>query len=244
MNQCLRVKEEELNYLKACLEQKEKELEIYVDKNKKTKIIISNRKANNIKTNDRKEKELYEQISIYEKEIECKNKEITILRKRILTLVIYLKRKDKNILILDNELKIFKKENEEMRIDNDVLTIENKKLEKIKDNLINKKKCTCNLGLERYNTVLEQQKTDAEKLRNRFNGLFKELSEYRKKNIELNKELKKLQEGSAVSYKQNNIADSSLTTVDKARKTLEEHIPYSLEFSGHFLKKINMSNLF
>ena len=32
---------------------------------------------------------------IYEKEIECKNKEITILRKRILTLVIYLKRKEK-----------------------------------------------------------------------------------------------------------------------------------------------------
>ena len=95
LNQCLREKEEELNYLKACIEQKEKELEIYVDKNKKTKIIISNRKANNIKTNDRKEKELYEQISIYEKEIECKNKDITILRKRILTLVIYLKRKEK-----------------------------------------------------------------------------------------------------------------------------------------------------
>ena len=119
-----------------------------------------------------------------------------------------------------------------MRIDNDVLTIENKKLEKIKDNLINKKKCTCNVGLERYNTVLEQQKTDAEKLRNRFNGLFKELSEYRKKNVELNKELKKIQEESAVLYKQNNIADSSLTTVDKARKTLEEHI----------FKKINSNN--
>ena len=188
LNECLREKEEELNYLKACLDQKEKELEIYVDKNKKTKIIMSNRKANNIKINDIKEKELYEQISIYEKEIECKNKEITILRKRILTLVIYLKRKDKNILILDNELKIVEKENEEMRVDNDALTIKNKTLEKINDNLLNKKKCTCDVGLERYNIAFEQQKTDAEKLRNRFNGLFKELSEYRKKNVELNKE--------------------------------------------------------
>ena len=125
-----------------------------------------------------------------------------------------------------------------MRIDNDVLTIENKKLKKINDNLLNKKKCTCDVGLERYNIVLEQQKTDAEKLRNRFNGLFKELSEYRKKNVELNKELKKLQEESAVLYKQNDIADNSLATMDNTRKILEEHIK-KLDDKMKKLKKEN-----
>ncbi len=68
-----------------------------------------------------------------------------------------------------------------MKIDNNSLYTENKKLEKINENLLNKQQCICDIGLERYNVVVEQQKKDAENLRNRFNGLFKELEEYRKK---------------------------------------------------------------
>ena len=68
-------------------------------------------------------------------------------------------------MILDNELKIVEKQNEEILIDNNALTAENKNLEKINENLLNKKQCTCDFGLERYNNVIQQQKRDGEKLR-------------------------------------------------------------------------------
>ena len=97
-------KRERIELFKSMFRAKRKRTKIYIDKSLNSKIIISNRKTNNIKTEERKEKELYEQIDIYHKEFESKNKEITILKKRILTLVAYLKRKDKNILILDNNI--------------------------------------------------------------------------------------------------------------------------------------------
>ena len=228
LNECLQEKEEELKYLKNCLEQKEKELKFYIEKNtsqtKKYKNNIKTTNINNITTNYSKEKELYDQIEIYENHIENKNKEISILKKRIKTLVVYLKRKDNNILILDNELKIVEKQNEEILIDNNALTAENKKLEKINENLLNKKQCTCDIGFERYNTVIQQQKRDGEKLRDRFNGLFNELNEYRKKNVDLSKELKKLEEESSNLYRQNEIFDESCFLTEKTKKAYEENI--------------------
>ena len=91
LNECLQEKEEELNYLTKCLEQKEKELKIYVEKNTK-KVYINKSNDSNVTL---KEKELYEQIEIYETEIENKNQEISLLKRRIRNLVIYLKRKVK-----------------------------------------------------------------------------------------------------------------------------------------------------
>ena len=235
LNECLEEKEEELKFLKNYLEQKEKELKIYTSKNSsksksydKYKYLKNNKNAykntNNITTNTFIEKELYENLEVYENEIEIKNKEIIILKKRIQTLILYLKRKERNILILDNELNIVEKQNEELLLDNNKLSIENKKLEKINDNLLNKKECICDIGLERYSIVVEQQKKDAENLRNRFNGLYKELNEYRKKNVELNKELKNLQVESSNLYKQNELVDNNLIIVDKSRKKFEEDI--------------------
>jgi hypothetical protein len=198
LNECLQEKEEELNYLNKCLEQKEKELKIYVEKN--TKKVYMN-KSNDTNVNLR-EKELYEQIEIYETEIENKNQEISLLKRRIRNLVIYLKRKDYNILRLDNELRIIEKENEEIRTDNEFLASENKKLEKINEKLLNKKECKCDIGIERYSEVVEQQKKENEDLRNRFNNLYKELDEYRKRNINLTDELNKLQKESSIIYNQ------------------------------------------
>ena len=196
LNECLQEKEEELNYLTKCLEQKEKELKIYVEKN--TKKVYMN-KSNDTNATLR-EKELYEQIEIYETEIENKNQEISLLKRRIRNLVIYLKRKDYNILRLDNELRIIEKENEEIRIDNEFLASENKKLEKINEKLLNKKECKCDIGIERYSEVVDQQKKENEDLRNRFNNLYKELDEYRKRNMNLTDELNKLQKESAIIY--------------------------------------------
>ena len=196
LNECLQEKEDELNYLTKCLEQKEKELKIYVEKNSK--------KVYKNKSNDTnviiKEKELYEQIEIYETEIENKNKEISLLKRRIRNLVIYLKRKDYNILRLDNELRIIEKENEEIRIDNEFLANENKKLEKINERLLNKKECQCDIGIERYCEVVDKQKKENEDLRNRFNNLYKELDEYRRRNMTLTDELNKLQKESSIIY--------------------------------------------
>ena len=59
-------------------------------------------------------------------------------------------------------------------------------------NLLAKKECICNVGLEHCNKAVIEQKKENEILRNRFDDLFNELDEYRKRNGELTKELKKL----------------------------------------------------
>ena len=159
-------------------------------------INIKKTKSNtNIKIlNNKEENKLYEQIEIYGEEIERKNKEILILKKRINNLLIYLKRKDTNILILDNELKMYEKENEEIKIDNNNLINEKKKLEKINEILISKKENVLETGVEKSNKIILEQKKENETLRNRFDNLYKELDEYRKKNSELSKELRKIKE--------------------------------------------------
>ena len=75
LNECLKEKEEELTYLKKCLEQKENELKIFTEKNSKIK------RAKIPNKNNIKENELYEQIEIFENQIENKNKEISLLKK-------------------------------------------------------------------------------------------------------------------------------------------------------------------
>ena len=52
----------------------------------------------------------------------------------------------------------------------------------------------------------------------------KELNEYRKKNVELNKELKKLQEECLVLYKQNDGIDDKYIKKDNTRNNLEKDI--------------------
>ena len=131
---------------------------------------------------------MYEEIEKYEYEIERKNKEILLLKKRIRNLLIYLKKKDNNILILDNELRMYEKENEEIKMDNNYLIKENQKLEKINENLQSK------TGNEYNNKNYIDQKRENENLRNRYNALFKELDDYRKKNAELTEELNNLKE--------------------------------------------------
>ena len=113
---------------------------------------------------------------------------------------------------------------EEIKIDNEKLYEENQKLEKINENLLNKQKCICDIGLERYNLVIEQQKKDAENLRGRFNGLFKELEQYRKKNIELKNELKNLQEESNILYSQSEFHEEGYIITTKTKKSFEEDI--------------------
>ena len=147
-----------------------------------------------------------------------KNKEILLLKKRIKNLLIYLKRKDNNILILDNELRMFEKENEEMKIDNKSLMKENKKLEKVNENLLAKKECICNVGLEHCNKAVIEQKKENEILRNRFDDLFNELDEYRKRNGELTKELKKLKDDSKLVYKENENYDMISSIEDLKEK--------------------------
>ena len=85
---------------------------------------------------------------------------------------------------------------------------------------------------------MEQQKKEAENLRNRFNSLYEELNEYRKKNVELNKELKRLQEESSSLYKQNDIVDDSVIIMDKTRKSLKDDI-HNLNEKLKKLKKEN-----
>ena len=125
-----------------------------------------------------------------------------------------------------------------MRLDNDNLIAENKRLEYKNENLLKKKPSSPEIGLERYSDVVERQKKEAENLRNRFNNLFTELNEYRKKNVELNKELKKLQEESSNLYKQNDIVDDSVNTMDKTRKNLKDDI-HKLNEKLKKLKKEN-----
>ena len=126
LTECLQEKEEELSILNKCLEEKEKELIKYKENN-----VQKNYKNNNIKIiNSKDENKLYEQIEKYGEEIERKNKEILILKKRIKNLLVYLKRKDNNILILDNELRMYEKENEEIKIDNNNLINEKKNWKK------------------------------------------------------------------------------------------------------------------
>ena len=76
----------------------------------------------------------------------------------------------------------FEKENEEMKMDNKSLKEENKKNGKIIENLLSKRECICETGIEKSTKIIEDQKRENEKLRNRFDGLFKELDDYRKKN--------------------------------------------------------------
>ena len=191
LTECLQEKEEELIILNKCLEEKEKELLKYKEINLK-KIKSNN---TNIKIiNNKEENKIYEQIEIYGEEIERKNKEILILKKRIKNLLIYLKRKDNNILILDNELKMYEKENEEIKIDNNNLINEKKKLEKINEILISKKENVLETGVEKCNKIILEQKKENEILKNRFDNLYKELNEYRKKNSQLSKELRKIKE--------------------------------------------------
>ena len=52
----------------------------------------------------------------------------------------------------------------------------------------------------------------------------KELNEYRKKNVELNKELKKLQEECLVLYKQSDGIDDKYVKKDNTRNNLEKDI--------------------
>ena len=78
-----------------------------------------------------------------------------MLKKRIKNLLIYLKRKDNNILILDNELRMFEKENEEMKMDNKSLKEENKKNGKIIENLLSKRECICETGIEKSTKIIE-----------------------------------------------------------------------------------------
>ena len=181
LTECLKEKEEELNLLNKCLEEKENELKEYKNKNNKINI-------NNIKRVNNDENYLYEEIEKYQYEIERKNKEILLLKKRIRNLLIYLKKKDNNILILDNELRMYEKENEEIKMDNNYLIKENQKLEKINENLQSK------TGNEYNNKNYFDQKRENENLRNRYNALFKELDDYRKKNAELTEELNNLKE--------------------------------------------------
>ena len=109
--------------------------------------------------------------------------------------MIYLKKKDNNILILDNELRMYEKENEEIKMDNNYLIKENQKLEKINDNLQSKS------GNEKYsNKNCIDQKRENENLRNRYNALFKQLDDYRKRNAELTKELNNLKEDWNYTY--------------------------------------------
>ena len=109
--------------------------------------------------------------------------------------MIYLKKKDNNILILDNELRMYEKENEEIKMDNNYLIKENQKLEKINDNLQSKS------GNEKYsNKNYIDQKRENENLRNRYNALFKQLDDYRKRNAELTKELNNLKEDWNYTY--------------------------------------------
>ena len=122
-----------------------------------------------------KETKLNEQIEEYEYEIEIKSKEILLLKKRIRNLLIYLKKKDNNILILDNELRIYEKENEEIKKDNNILIKENQKLEKINEQLLEQKDCICYTGIEKSNKVILEQKRENDNLRNRYNALIKEL---------------------------------------------------------------------
>ena len=101
---------------------------------------------------------------------------------------------------------------------------------------------------------MEQQKKDAEKLRNRFNGLFKELDEYRKKNDDLEKELKILKEESSVLYKQNNFSsiekgeDYIITKKSKKSfvrdiKKLNENVE-KLKKENEYLKStLNINNI-
>ena len=187
LTECLKEKEEELALLNKCLEEKENELKTYKNKNNKN---------NNIKRINMNENNLYDQIEKYEYEIENKNKEILLLKKRIRNLLIYLKKKDSNILILDNELRILEKENEEIKIDNNNLIKENQKLEKIKNvnNILSKGERIRETGDEKYNKYYIEQKIENENLRNRYNALFEELNDYRKKNAELTKELNNLKE--------------------------------------------------
>ena len=141
-----------------------------------------------------------------------------MLKKRIKNLLIYLKRKDNNILILDNELRMFEKENEEMKIDNKSLKEENKKNSKIIENLLAKRECICETGIEKSSKIIEDQKRENEKLRSRFDGLFKELDDYRKKNVELSKELEKLKDDSNYIYKEDEIYNINLNVNELKEK--------------------------
>ena len=230
LTECLKEKEEELALLNKCLEEKENELKKYLEKNiQKQGInrINNNKNLSNINNTNNDENKLHEQIELYENEIERRNKEIILLKKRIRNLLLYLKRKDNNILILDNELRMYEKENEEIKIDNKNLTKENKKLEKINENLLAKKECICNIGLEHCNNAVIEQKKEKEILRNRFDDLFNELDEYRKRNGELSKELKQLKEDSKKFYKENenyDMINSIADLKDRLSKLKKENV--------------------
>ena len=212
LTECLKEKEEELAILNKCLEEKENELKIYKGKNKKVNIRI---------INDNEENQLYEKIEIYEYEIEQKTKEILMLKKRIRNLLIYLKRKDNNILILDNELRMFEKENEEIKLDNKKLTKENRKLENINQNLLSQK----NYAYPN-NNIITEQKRENENLRNRFDNLFNELDNYRKRNAELSKELKKLKDDWNMACKDSESYELSMDDLNEKLKKLKKENEY------------------
>ena len=200
LTECLKEKEEELALLNKCLEEKENELNAIKNKNNQKTKINNIRKVNNKNIDENK---LFEQIESYEYEIERKNKEIILLKKRIKNLLIYLKKKDNNILILDNELRMYEKENEEIKIDHNNLIKENQRLEDININLLANNLCICDTGISKCNHNKQpdeinkyylEQKKETQNLRNRYNALFKDLEEYRKKNDELSNELKNLKE--------------------------------------------------
>ena len=112
------------------------------------------------------ENDLNREIEKYKNELNEKNKEIIDLKKKVKNLTIYIQKKDQTLLLMDNQIKMVEEQNEQITSDY--------------NNLINETN-SLNLNCNKNSP---------------FKDLIRELNEYRKVNLELNRELVKLREQS------------------------------------------------
>ena len=101
------------------------------------------------------------------------------------------------------------------------LTKENRKLENINQNLLSQKKYEYP-----NNNIITEQKRENENLRNRFDNLFNELDNYRKRNAELSKELKKLKDDWNMACKDSESYELSVDDLNEKLKKLKKENEY------------------
>ena len=180
-------------------------------------------------------------------QIEDKNKEIAALSKKIQKLILYMRRKDDNILILNEDVKMLEKENSDLKINNEFLVKDNQRILKLNTGKISNKE---------IDNIIKEQKEETEILRKRFNNLYKEFNEYKKRNAEFLGDYKKIQDTTiSINFGHSNEKsfvsmnnDDSYAAMEKLRKTFNsEMIKLSekvelLQKENDNLKNILMNN--